>query len=416
MTHRWRASSVVLAIAATVIACAYSAGGAVAATGKAASAKHSGKVFRIGVDGSFSGEQAAIAGAMPATINAWVKYTNAHGGLNGYTVQVYVKDDAGNASTALQNTEELVKQDHIQALVDLSQQTQAFAQYIDGTGIPVTGGATEAAAFGTLPNFFPSGGENTVLGYSVGAAAKAEGDRKMGALVCAEEPVCAGFFGPFGQILSSVIGGMADVYNATISASAPSYTAECIAAQQGGAQGVFMGLLWVTAERVIDQCAQQGIKLDYFVVSGDLTATVLKDPNANGITQTDFNIPVGDTAAPGGKLLQTMVTRYGHVQSNPDWNDTDVQPFAALQLFALDATTNKLTPASSPAKVRAGLYKLPTTTLGGIAPSLKFVKGKPTSVLCWFSAQVYNHKEILHDAKADCVPPAKVAAYPKLFG
>jgi hypothetical protein len=75
------------------------------------------------------------------------------------------------------------------------------------------------------------------------------------------------------------------------------------------------------------------------------------------------------------------------VRSRSDWDDLAFQPFAALQLFRLDATTKKLTPSSTPAELKERLYKLSSTTVGASGP-MKFVKGKFTYVNCWCSSQI----------------------------
>lgn len=73
--------------------------------------------------------------------------------------------------------------------------------------------------------------------------------------------------------------------------------------------------------------------------------------------------------------------------------------------------------ASSPAKVKAGLYALKGTTLGGLSPKLNFVKGKVTSVPCWFVVQIENKKETTPaGVQPQCVPGSKVAAVVKDFG
>jgi branched-chain amino acid transport system substrate-binding protein len=381
--------------------------------------KLTGAPFRVGIAGSFTGTEAARNGQLPAVISAWVDYTNAHGGISGHPVKAYVKDDAGNASTALQNAQSLVEEGHVQAIVDLTQQDQVFVKYISGTDVPVTGGASDSQPFATSPDFFPSGGgQLPALTYGVGSIAKAGGDTKVGALVCSSTPVCAGFFEPFSHVLQNVIGGMSLVYTATISDNAPNYTAQCLAAKQAGVQAMFIGEFPPVVQRVVDDCAQQGFKPDVFVPGGIIVKDLLTDPNADGMTQVAFNAPANDTSTPGGRLFNAMIDQYApDVKSQSGWNDTDIDAFTGLQLFKLDAETNKLTPDSTPAQVKAGLYKLPSTTLGGVAPPLKFVKGKPTIVPCWFNTQIKDGKEVLPTGVTpQCIPPEKTAAFFKVFG
>lgn len=375
--------------------------------------------FRLGVEGSFSGHDASVYGTIPDFVSAWSKYVAAHGGLNGHPVKIYVEDDAGDASTALQDAQTLVQGDHVQALVDLSVEDSVFQSYIAKAGVPVTGGLSQEPSFVSNSDFFPSGGaESTAIGYGQAAIAKANGYRTFGALVCAESPICAGFFTPFGNSLKNIVGGMSLAYSATIAATAPNYTAQCLAASQAGVDAVFIGDASAVDQRVIDDCAQQNIKFAYFLPGGAAGTDLIADPNANGLTMVGFNLPAENTSTPGGKLFNQIITKYApSIRANPAFGDGDVEAFAGLSLFSLDVTTSHLTPTSDPAKVKAGLYALKGTTLGGLSPELNFVKNKVTLVPCWFDVQIEHGRETTPaGSKAQCVPASKVAPLEQVFG
>jgi branched-chain amino acid transport system substrate-binding protein len=374
--------------------------------------------FRVGFICSCSGFAASNFGDLPDVVTAWQRYVNANGGLRGFPVKVYYENDNDSAATALQDAQALVKDDHVQAIVDASLVDTAFEKYIAGSGVAVTGGVSQEPPFSSSPDFFPTGNGNIgPLGYGNPLIAKTRGERKWGALVCAEAPVCAGFLGPFADILKNVIGGESLVYSATISDTAPNYTAQCLAAKQAGVQALFIGDSDQVTQRVADSCAQQGIKFAYYDSSSPVSFT-LKDSNDDGSTFTIFDSPVSNNSAPGVQLFNKIIDRYSpSIRGNSFWNDGAIWPFAGLQLFSQDVTTNKLTPSSSPAKVKNGLYALKGTTLGGITSPMDYVKGKVTPQTCWFSARDVNGKEVtLNGGKPQCVPANKVAAIYKAFG
>jgi branched-chain amino acid transport system substrate-binding protein len=412
-------AAALLALTLAVGSTTASASGSTPVAKSAGAALKSHKPMRVGVECSCSGFGAASEGDYPDVVTAWQKYINSNGGINGYPVKVYLADDTGNAGTALRNAENLVKFDHVQAIVDVSDEDTAFEKYVAASGVPVTGGLSQSGPFSASPDWFPTnGGETPGLGYGDAAIAKAHGNTKFAALFCAELPVCAGFFSPFAKSLTNVIGGMSLAYQAVISASAPSYTAQCLAARQAGATAMIIGDSTNVANVVINDCAQQGIRFEYFVPGGTVDSTVLKDPNWQDLTSINWAPPADITSTPGGKLFNQIISRYyPKIRSTSDWDDSTLQVFAGLQLFGLDVTTNKLTPSSKPSRVKAGLYKLPSTTLEGLAPKLKYVKGKITQINCWFDVQIEGGKETEPDGpKAQCVPPSKVAALYKAWG
>ena len=53
-------------------------------------------------------------------------------------------------------------------------------------------------------------------------------------------------------------------------------------------------------------------------------------------------------------------------------------------MFEAAARAAKLTPASTPADVKKGLYALKNETLGGFSSPLNFEPGQPTQVPCTF--------------------------------
>jgi branched-chain amino acid transport system substrate-binding protein len=88
-----------------------------------------------------------------------------------------------------------------------------------------------------------------------------------------------------------------------------------------------------------------------------------------------------------------------------------LNPWAGGQLFAAAAKAAKLTPTSTPADVKKGLYALKGDTLDGIAPPLTFTPGKPAFPACYFAAEISGGKfqPANGDAKPTCADAATLA-------
>jgi branched-chain amino acid transport system substrate-binding protein len=200
---------------------------------------------------------------------------------------------------------------------------------------------------------------------------------------------------------------MTVAYEGKIAATAPSFTPQCLAAKAAHATASFVVDGPAIVPRVIDSCAQQGYKPAQYNTGGDVDATVAKDPNANGLVEDEFNLSFTDTSTPAGQLVHQIQHQYA---PSVALNDSLMSVFAGLQLFREVGNASKLTPSSTPKDVVAGLYALPKgETLGGLAPPLTYVTGKPTVIPCWFSSKLSGGSYKVLSAQPQCVPAAQQA-------
>lgn len=409
--HIKRLLAVAIAVAVATFASACS--------DSSASSSKSGGSMKIGVICSCTGFSASSTGDFKNVADAWARYVNANGGINGHDVEVIFKDDAGDAATALRAAQTLVQQDKVQAIVDVSDQDQAFQKYIDTTDIPVTGGSSFTGPMSSDPNFFPTGGQLVpALGYGEGAMAKDRGKTTFAAVVCSESPVCGAFTDPFGESLKNVVGGMELVYSTKIASNAPNFTAQCVAAKNAGADAMFIGANAETDLRVLDDCAAQGYKPLAFVPGGSAIKSLTSSSHADGLLVPQFSLPIADDSTPGAKLFHQVIDTYApQIKTKATWGDANMWPFAGLELFKKVAMDANLTPSSSGKDVKAGLYQLKDETLGGIAPPLNYVEGKPTTVPCWFEEEFDAGKATLPKGpEPQCVPADKLEPLFKAFG
>jgi branched-chain amino acid transport system substrate-binding protein len=415
--RRWPARRGYSAIVALVTVMGLA--GAMSACSSSDPSSASKKVIVIGDICSCSGEDASAQGGIPELVNAWERTINKAGGINGYKVQVTLLDDSGDPAKALQSAQTLVQQDHVMAIAGLDSDTdQSFASYLESSGVPVVGGVPFSQSMLINPDYFPSGGNVASANYGMALTAKQQGRTKFAQLVCAESPACADAIQTFDNVLK-IIGGLSLVYSTKISAAAPNYTAPCLAAKQANADAIFVESFASVVPRVLDNCAQQNFKPTPFNIASDADGSLaLNDPNSQGSTVIEYNIPTSSTSTPGALAFHDAIATYApSLLHSSLFTDDLMDVWSGLQLFAAAARAGHLTPTSTSADVKNALYSLKNETLDGLAPPLNFVRGKANPVNCWFVATVTDKKLVTDNAgNAECVPASNNTALLHAFG
>jgi branched-chain amino acid transport system substrate-binding protein len=385
---------------AFVTACGSSPGG-----GSAASSNS----IPVGVIGSFSGPAASsIAGAKLA-IQAWADSVNASGGINGRHVQLYVEDDGGNVATSVSEAKQLVEQDHVVAIVgQATGDPDAWASYVQRSGIPVVGGNTASGIYFTNDDFFSVGGNLYGNFYGVAKIAGQNGP-ELGNLYCAELPSCAdtvSLLSTFGESTGTSVS-----YSSKVSASAADFTAPCQGLKNSGVQSYTLGLAAATLEQVAAACTQQGLKAK-LILSNVADSTFPSDPALNGAEIVDAMFPFFDTSNAATRQFHAVIKKYAPslgTTSSP-LNSEVTQAYASGVMFeaAVKASGSaQVTPES----IKKGLYTFRNETFGGLTVPLTFTPGKPAVSNCFFTYQIENgaftEPNGLHPI---CAPNGDVAA------
>jgi branched-chain amino acid transport system substrate-binding protein len=379
---------------------------AAASTPKAPASTVSGRPIVVGSICSCSGLLASSNGRGTDVIQAWAKWTNAHGGLNGHPVKVISADDGQNPAKGLAAAKSLVEQHKVMAIVgQMSLTTEAWQKYVSSKGIPVVGGETVDTAFLTNPDFFISGSNLMMNLYGVVALAKEAGKKHVGVLYCAESPVCAqvpklvtAFAKPMGLGTSF----------ARVSSSAPNYTAPCLSFKQKGVDAMNVAVNSSDVPRIVGACAQQGFQPVNLASGATTERSWTKDSSLDGSLVAGANAVYTDMSVPGVKAFTDAMNQYvPGLTDSSHYSWTLVSAWAGGQLFSAAAKAAKLTPSSTPASVKKGLYALKDETLDGLAPPLNFVRGKPGFPSCYFQAKIGDGGfQSLNGGKSVCVPAA----------
>ena len=378
------------------------------ATGKPSSARAR---FVLGMICSCSGPQQSSLGDTGSAIEAWASWVNAAGGVNGYLVRVIVMDDGENPATSLDDAKKLVTQDHVMAIVgDSSLVDASWAKYISEAGVPVVGGVSQETSFVTNPDFFPSGAQTSPIPGII-ALAKAAGKKHVAYNYCAESPICAASLIP-AQASARLLG--VTVTGAAISSTAPSYAAPCLADKDAGVDAIWVGDDASVVQRVAADCATQGYKPLELGELASSTTDWFTDAQLNGMELVSNNADPFDTSIPAVRTFQAALRRYAPATltaSSHLQEPNTIFPWTGGRLFQAAATAVHLTPTSTPAELKRGLYALKNETLDGLSPPLNFKPGRASFVPCYFTDELTRGLIVpLDGGQPSCLSAAIVRA------
>lgn len=399
-------------------AAASSSSGTTTSAAASGSSSTKGAPLVIGSICSCSGPLSSTTATDPDTLNAWAMWTNAHGGINGHPVKVINLDDALTASTSIKDAKQLVEQDHVLAIVgETSNLDILWASYVQSKGVPVIGAALFESPYETNPDFYPTGPQNATSVYGDVAQAKALGGHKLALMYCAESPSCATYvpqYKAIGKLL-----GISVVSVQKISATAPSYTANCLAAKAAGADVLAILQAGTVVQRVADECGEQGYRPTEVNLSFTPAVAWQTDPNLQGLVTITPNQSLWASSSATQAYNQALAKYAPTVKQSATYNPSNASVWAAAEVFKLAAQRAMLTPSSTPADVIKGLDTFKNETLGGLTAPLTYTKGatKPGLVTCYFVSTIKNQKWIAPlGAKAACVPKSQVAQIEALNG
>ena len=355
-------------------------------TSTAADAASSSKTIEVGIVCGCTGPLASSISVVPPAYQAWVDQTNATGGVNGYKIKLIEKDDDGNPATSLADVQQLVTQNHVIALVDATDVDTSWEAFAKENGVPVIGQNVSQDPFLTNSDFYAVGQTEDSIFASVVGAAKKAGAKKMALLYCAEAATCQQGVAPLRATADAE--GVPLVTALAISASAPNYAAQCLAAQQSGAQALFIADAVGVIESVAQGCAKQGYTPKIIIDGASLAPSMAKSQGlANYTVFENGNIPYFDTSNPSIATMTSAFKKYSpSLLKSPDFNELAVETWASGVLLATAAKAGKLgsNGAATSKQLVAGLHTIRDNTLGGIAPPLTFASTKAANpVHCW---------------------------------
>jgi branched-chain amino acid transport system substrate-binding protein len=408
---RLLALTVVMALTAVTLA-----GGVVpaGATGTKQQAAPKGTTLLIGWEGSQS--SAATSGQStltPDTLDAWTKWTNAHGGINGHPVKiVYGKDDKADPALALSGVKDLVENKKVLAIVgDTSGAETSWASYALDQKVPVIGPNNIDLLPSTNAMFYAVGGSVIANLWGQMKSASVEGAKKVGVLLCTEYAACEGARSLFKQMATA--NGLNETYDAVASGTQPNYTAECLAAKQAGVQALAAFVNTVVLAR---DCARQGFNPKWITADNLPGRTAIKSSPSLGhavgaVTSFTCNgVPIAKFQAFYDAMKKYHPEYKAGTSKWVQYGTGDCKAWAAGTAFA-KAIENAGVAASATATrqdVIKGLSMFNNETLGGYAPGLTYndgTKANPQlSCIYLYKWSGINFVRVPKDGSPTCKP------------
>jgi branched-chain amino acid transport system substrate-binding protein len=379
--------------ASTISAAALVAASALAVSPSSAGAATSKGTINVGIICACTGPLGANYAVGPPAYQAWAKSVNAAGGINGHKVNVISKDDQGNIGVSLAEAKSLINQ-HVVALVDDTNDDTAWGSLAQSAHVPVIGGGAVSALPLTNSDFFSAETTEDVFALAQVESAKKVGASKIGDLYCAEAPACSQIV-PILQNTAKAL-GLTVAYTKEISASQPSYAAECLASKDAGVDFLGIGESAGAVQTAATDCVQQGFMPWYSIGDGGVSDANLTTPGlGTKAIGYETDIPYFLTATPGMKLYLKAVKKYApQILKSPNYGEEAVAMYVSGLLLGKAVqvgNAGKKGPVTT-SEIYTGLYSIHHNTLGGMAPPLTFTAGKPSPVDCWYWIGIHNHK------------------------
>jgi branched-chain amino acid transport system substrate-binding protein len=337
-------------------------------------------------------------------VEKWAVDVNSRGGLDGHPVQLVVKDTAGGTGANVTAVQEVISQ-KVSAIFDLDFSDVQWVKLADQAGIPVIGEATVSQLLS--PTVFPTVASASAAGYVLVKAAQTIGN-KIAIAYAAEVPAASQYSAQITSAAKAL--GASVVASSKVSLSAPDYTAFCQLVKNSGAQEYVVVLSTAAAQKLTDQCWQQGVHLPQVILGANSPRSWLSDPAYDGSVSVDTLAPFFDESVPGVAEYRAAMQKYlPSLLGSPDDNSGGLGGWVIGKLLEFAVSAGK---GTSPEAILKGLYTAEDQTLDGAAPPLTFIQGKHAQVNCEFVYTIKNKNYALTAQGANplCAPASLVAA------
>ncbi len=371
----------------------------------------------IGTIGGYSGNAAGSQGLIDEATQVWADYVNHNGGINGHPVKLIIKDDANDPAKALQAAKELIDEDNVVAIVGhASLVDTGWVEYAAKKQVPVIGGPPVQASSFTSPNVFPTGANTPAMIVGQFVRMDDAGLEEMAIMYCAESPVCASIE-PLSKALAALVSPDLSISYATkISATQPSYSAECLAAKDSGADAMFPAIQAPAVITLASGCARVGFDPTEAAAFTVFTPTSLAEPALNGSLLVSPTVNYLDESNKQVKTYIDAVNEFKpDMAKSPQFTPNTFWAWLGGAMFQKAAEKANLSPTSTSADLYKGLYQIKDETLDGAIAPTTYVKGKPTFSSCWFDVDIEDGKYESTKEDPTCMTDEQLAGLNKVL-
>jgi branched-chain amino acid transport system substrate-binding protein len=335
----------------------------------------------------------------------WGEWISSKGGINGTPVKVITYDDQGDPAKSTSNMHKAIDSDKADVILNDTPLDNGWAPYAEAKKIPVIGLASyNPTTFGKLTMFFPADTQQPGFAWAAAQVLKAKGAKKTSIIACTETPACAANVEGYKKFAKAL--GVPNVYVGKAPSSAPDYAAPCLGAKQAGAEGVYLGMGADVAIRVVQSCAKQNYRPQFYEGGGSIPKNAWDDPAVIGhLTSNGGGVPWADAA--GNPAVQEIID--AATKFKPEYLAERAPQISngwtAGKMIekALENAKGEVTPKT----VLDGLLSFNNETLGGISmAAMTFNKSGPQPFMpCVFTVTVGN-KAVNGAGDSQCMPEA----------
>jgi branched-chain amino acid transport system substrate-binding protein len=335
----------------------------------------------LGNVGTYSGPVgSSLAGASPGLL-VWAAWVNAHGGIAGHPVHVFTADDGGDPARNRALVQDMVENKHVIAFVgnEVPVTVDASVSYLERKHIPVIGGDAATTPWTTSPVFFPGA---TTFAADLEATLKVAHEAnatKYSVLYCVEAPTCNLMYTHLTESASRY--GEQIVYTSRISLTQPDFTAQCLGAQQSGAQAMYLGADASTQERIASSCARQNYHPLFVTDALALTNHMGQVPALDGMIAP---APVFPWMLTGGSPeIDAYNQAFQQYAPNLELSGATANAWASGELLKTAAAGIGAEPTSD--AIFSGMWSMKNETVGGLTPPQTYVAHRPSAQIpCYF--------------------------------
>lgn len=347
-----------------------------------------GEPVNVGVVAPMTGLVGASFGNFGEGVQLWAQWANEHGGLNGHPIRVFTKNDNADPAIAYSAVKSMIEEHNIVALINTAVVFPGALQAVNEANIPVIGGEIISREWYRQPNLFPQGPPLQSLMRRLTDVVVQEGNDRIALYYCSEvDEIC----GPFRDELVTNRGieraGGTLVHQQAASLTSPGFTAQCLAARDGGAETVMLALDVASNARFANDCAAQNYEPRFVTFSVAANDASLEVDNLRNLLVAMPAAPWVADDTPGMAEFQAAVRQYApNMQLGTGMVLTwisGLQAMAAARLGGMGAD-----PVQAREQLRAGLVQLRDFDAYGTAvPMDHSTPGQPLFPDCAFFIQ-----------------------------
>jgi branched-chain amino acid transport system substrate-binding protein len=306
----------------------------------------------------------------------WVRYTNDRGGVNGHRVRLVVGDDGGDPARHLALLQQFKDREHVLAFIAKPEPFTgpAVNDWHRKNRMPVIGPDPSADYAYTNPMYFVTASTGKAqYGGALSSLAKVavpRGKTRLGIIRCAEAQACGDMDRVWTERAKAL--GFDVVYRAQVSLAQPDFTAECLGAQNAGAQVIGAAIDMNSTGRFNASCRRQSYEPETGSLAGSLGPTGRTLPSLDGSVwgATTWAWPAADN--PARREFHEAIAKY-----RPGNEVLPLHALGWLNGVVFGEATRDLPEPPTTDAILDGLYRIKDNDFGGLTYPLTYRRDAP---------------------------------------